>query len=466
MRVTTGHVAAILSVAVFVALGIGGAGHGYAPDGDSVRLFDTARIILDADYKPSRSSGYPAFEAMIALVVWLGGGVRAVSIVVMAMWLATAAILTSLALPDRRWAAPVVLLLTPVVLVNSSWPMETGQAALLTVLYMAGHLNAGGRLRFAAMAITGTLLVLTRIDACFAIVALGLAGLISERDWQHFACVAVIGVVTFAIYALLNDGLSFLGPFNTPHESVLRHFAKAAIISYLMLAFIGFAAGIAVLNRWNELEGQTRWALGLLALLWGARLVILPEELEYLIIPYVMLLVWYVRLPSTLSATRLLAIAIVSNLFAPVLFERPDRTQDQYRLTFALGAPPVVQDFHGRKAYNEVLQSGTTEYIRAQSGMDIVPSPFHDWMFTPQRDGIVIFADALYAFRSQRSQSLPRADLSQYSRIVLCDGLRLPTRGWRWMQRHELPHVLEAKRTGKSLNCHDVTASEISRQGH
>ena len=460
-RIATDAAVAGLAIAVFAAFGLWGAGQGYAPDGDSVRLFDSARTILEGGYERSRSSGYPAFEAFIALILWLGGGVRAVGIAVLVMWLATATVLARLARPGNRLLVPAAFLLTPVILTNASWQMETAQAALLASVYLLFFLESRIRFRFVCMGLTGVLLMLTRIDACFAIVALAAAGLVAERDWRHAAVVVFVGAVSFGVYVGLNDGLSFLGPFEEANDSIFRYIAKSMVIVYVVMAFTGFAMVISVLLRWGQLRPLLRWAFAFMAVAWAARIIMHPEEPEYLVIPYVFLLAAFVSQPQSLRGTHLLALALVSNLFTPIFFELPDTARDSHRLTLAVGSPPVWQDIERRIAYNTALEDETVEFIRAQSGIDVVSSPFHDWLMNAQGDEIVIFSDALFVFRTQRLTSFSFVDLSQYKRIVVCEGRRIPTRGWRWLRRLGLPHVNEAMKTGKPLACRATGASRI-----
>lgn len=280
-------------------------------DNDSFALVDSFRSILAGAYHPSRTSGFPLYEFVGALV-YSSAGVPGVMVLSLALTLGGLIALlrpTGALRRPRGTVAWVALALTPTVMTNASAVMET---ALLLFLcgVLAWLLSSPSRSGLALPVLIGIIsvcLVATRVDASLlvAATALGLGVWQGARGWKAasqwalppitgaFVGLAIVWMAT-ARFPLSGDALL--------EQELVRRVLRGAIGAWtafgpigamaLVGTFVGLLAVLFIRRRSLLAEPVeppassdsflVPWLLAVLAL-YGLRFLALADEVEYLL---------------------------------------------------------------------------------------------------------------------------------------------------------------------------------------
>ncbi len=431
----------------YLAYGLAGARHGLASDIDSTLIWTRSPALLSGDYLPSRTSGFPLYEALVALVRFAGGGPEAAARVTLAIGLAGLVCLHRLLpLPRQRLVAMGLFVAAPVILTNASAVMEWTPAITLSTAYVLivfrDRLDPDrpgpppNPLEPLPLAL-GLALVLTRIDASLLVAAAALARAIAERDLRYLAHLAGIGGISFAVYAGLWGGLGFLGPFETVTDPPIRRVAKAAVAGFAASWTAGVAAAFLAFAAFARMALAWRWFLGLATGLAVLRLVAMPDEADYLAPGLVALILVAAVHAGRRGARAGLAVALVGLTVSLSIFEKPDPRADGFVLRPRLAASPAWQALARRAERARARDPAVWARLRAETGIPVAPPLTGTELSDPSGREIVIFRNGLYTFLSPRWG----IELARFDRVVLCDAYLFQSRGWRQL-RAEYPRTV------------------------
>ncbi|SFB47983.1 hypothetical protein SAMN03159496_04098 [Rhizobium sp. NFR07] len=481
-------VAAAVAVGALCAAGIYGAFLGLAADSDSRSLVEAAQNILAGRYIPSRSFGNPLYEGLVAGTLATGAGLVAVNLLsLMGSLIAVgaAAVLARMigATPIGVSAVIVAVALHPLMLTNSSALMETEASLALALAFCCLSLHAGlardpSRSALVATAVIGVALVLTRIDAAILVVSMGTA--LAYHGWRtgslrllvmQLALLVLIGVVSISIYSVLNGGLSFLSADVLQTEPWGRRLVRAvlgvgnalqlvgifAVLIFLMDLYGKTSAVPIGVRRTNIVRDVFGHALLFAIVLFAVRFALLPDELEYLLIPLVLGLVWLMSaVNSHLVVGIILALSIMQNVASIFLFDRSPSGELVFRPALAAGG--LWQDMSLRRNVLTIESEGFRRWLAAEAGLpdQIVELQTHGPGFISKSGALVISRLNLYQIDNPRLMQ-PRYRSAFYDQIRACDRELFPGTGWRVLQRPAVERASQAYLSGDHLTCELVT---------
>jgi hypothetical protein len=477
--------AALLALAAGVLLvaGIYGTGLGLAADTDSPSIQEAARSIANGTYARSRTTGFPLYEGLVALMTLAGAGLVAINAFSLLMAGIAVALAVSLARAigaDRFGAAAagIAVALHPLVLTNASAMMETATVIALALAFWRCSLAAAGQGRAgmmdAACIVLGIAMVLTRIDT--AIVAIGMSAALALRALRAHGpaaaarwilMLAAIGIASLATYLLLNGGLGFLSSDFLRDQSLKGRLLFAVLGLANTLQPVGLAALLLFILARRRSPPATphlddarrlfRTALIVTGLLYGLRFAVLPDELEYIVIPVLLFIIYataHLRAPAALLV--ILAVSVVQNLVT-LGYARPAPGAGMLAVRPRLAPGPVLQDFDLRANMQLLTDPSFARWLAAQAGMPGVPLSLPRYglgLTSPGRD-LVIGRPTLYRLDNPRLTG-DRFRRTSYGRVVVCDEALLLDRGWRVFQYNTPPRATRAYLSGQRLHCADL----------
>ncbi len=367
---------------------IAGARTGAQLDDDAYRLQSTFELLGHGVYRPSRTSGFPAFE-LLGGAVYHSAGIPGVTVLCGIATLLAAFLLVASMRGEARIRGAISVLCvvaSPLVLTNASQVMETSFLLLSTagLIYAISNLETHSpRAVFIIFACIGLILVLTRPDAvllCLATAAAFLVSAAKDSRARAASCAVVCGALCalaivwimtrhfpFAPDVLLNESLRA-----RVQKALLRLFALFNGVGALALAvcLVACVYALVVLRRRKTRQAMpstdptdprhrdalflTAWLVGT-AVLYLARYVALPAEFEYLLPLLIVLSAVIGWMPKELNIARnagmaALAMVLTTSLFTIGLTERTDPWQPRpgKRITVSQGG--FAQDLSARKA--------------------------------------------------------------------------------------------------------------------
>jgi hypothetical protein len=453
------HPLPVAVLAAFGAVNIACCTLGYGTDRDSLRVITSAQAILHGHYQRSRSFGFPLHEAIAAALDPLGG-LFAVNAAALAAALAGIAAAARLAGP-RAAAVATCLAACPILLVNASVAVDFAFdfATCMALLSVADSVTRHGMTRTRsvlgfALALAALLL---RPDNLLAVVSICLATLWRDRraGLALLAAAVLAGLLAAAIYLGLN-GTGMLATGVTTTRPLAARLARAAVC---LAAAVGpGGALLALLLPWRRVAAAPAPALAAM-LAWALylpRFAVLPDQLDYLIIPVTFTilagliaapprLVWpaaaLVALPAFITVSLFTRAPDGALLFHPAL-QQGALAQEiaARRFAAAMDTPPVL-DFIAR-----ALPQQTATGLHAASFMPGETNP---------RGDLILGAAQLYRVR-QTGQDLSRlATVPRrfFRDIWACDAELGPGIGWRGLEPPIAATVLERAAHGPGLNC-------------
>lgn len=451
----------------YAAFGLATARLGFAANPDSPQIWRAAGAILAGSYQPSRTAGFPAYEAFVALLRGLGADVVTVAVATVALGvLALALALRCAPTPAARLGVAILFCASPVIVTNASSLMEANLTMLAVAAFLWLHLrlsdlpgDPGWRLSALAV-LAGWAVVLSRIDAAIVVTASLGALLLLRRRPAYLAILAVTAAASFLTYWLLRGDLGFLGTFPDARDPLGRSILKAGTGAAALLWTSGATAvAVLILNR-RRLAPETALFLVLAAALYAVRFAILPDEMEYLLPLHLVAIVLAARTIDRRQLRWAAPAAIAGLLAAPLLFDKPSATTDDYRLAPALGEPGVVADLRRRVEMNTEQRDDYWRWLEARAGAPLRRSSQNGYLVSTDGRVLVVFRDAAHIFASPRWRHL--RPLAAYDRVVLCALPRRQPYGWRQL-RHPFPATAAGEfAAGRDMRC-DTLPGPVGR---
>jgi hypothetical protein len=283
---------------------------GISGDLDGHLIYERALVWGQQGLAPSRSWGFPAYEALVyPLVYYLGA--LAGKLQALAMMLAAVALFHCLAgrvaapvCGDTDWRAAtwatLALAVTPVAVISGNTLLETSQGLLLGIAALSLYARCLERATNCRLVGLGTVLGLataTRPDYALLAAAMALALFWRARpSWRGAllgaACYALCGLLPYALYwrAMREATVVLADPLG---QRLVR--AGVGALQLLGPAAWGvLAIGWWRRRKWSGLDGWGTLVLAATAL-YGIRFVLLPDELEYLLALVPLLLLTLLR---------------------------------------------------------------------------------------------------------------------------------------------------------------------------
>jgi hypothetical protein len=371
-------------------------------------------------------------------------------------------------------------ILNPLVLSNSSAAMETSlylALSMLTTRAALRYLETVPRASLAGIFLPMGCMVLTRPDsALFAIAISGCLVLALRR--RPAECRAVVlstalsGLAVLTCYGLLNHGFGFLMAKVVSGSSLQWRVMRASVGLLNILGLPGAAAlgwyGARALVHGRDTvilphePGDFVNRLVLITLcLYIPRFFVLPDQLEYLIIPLTLFTIGIGRALRSEFGVAVITLSLMLN--SVVHLSLIAREGGRLVLSPALNAGGLVQDFRAR-ALNQVRAS---EAFRAYVARSVYggEAPPPALVFDPYLDGfasssgdLIIGSGSAYQIGDPELSGARRYRRSNYRRIYICDADLAPRQGWRVMEPAPSIAVLDRFRMGTPLNCKPMQA--------
>ncbi len=405
-----------------------GVATGATVDNDTFALEDSFRALISGHYQPSRTSGYPLYEG-VGAIVWAMGGRPATMVLAGVL---TIAALILLIRPTRAlltWLGAVcwgALALSPLVLTNASAVMETPAVLLgLGLLAWVVSQPSGGRRWNALLALSCGALVLIRPDAVLIVGATAAALLLCRVDRglkARAVTSACLGAgVALLVVMLLSGRFPFLSTY-LQDEPALRRLARGIIGSTTVLGVVGCVALVILCIALGVFLWRSRgtgtdasasallddprfvsWWLLLTVVLYGVRFLALSDELEYLLPLIVVLAVSIPRLTSvgkvaiisgivaigSVASTSVLVVSFLGRTdpwqveAAPMLTVNPGGFwQDlNARRAQTTRESPTYQDFLAASvpSHIQAIEDGTTVVLPRDSRYYVVNAGYRDY---------------------------------------------------------------------------------------
>jgi hypothetical protein len=420
-------------LAVFAGLGVYGATLGWGTDRDSLRVIGAARAILAGGYVRSRSFGFPLHEAACAVLFRLGGlvGVNLGTVAVSAAGILAA---RALVLPDRRVLVTCVLCFCPLLLADASSAIDFGwdfAAGMALCVVAQGYVR--GRGSGVAYFVAALCLLLLRPDNVLFLAAVSaalLAGRVARWRVVVAACV-LAGIAAACVYLGLN-GAAMLGH----GVSTTRPFGGRALRAGLFLsAALGPGGVLALVLIWRSRRVGADFLLRALWMCWALylpRFLVLPDQLDYLMLPVLLtLVVACARL--TMGAAAGVGFLVCAPSFVTLSLLRRHDVSGAVRFDPALQWGALPQDWAARRFAARMEGSGMTRQVQARvAAPALAYDEYMPGYVSPGRD---LVTGRMHLYRvlalgggAVAAATVPRA---RYRAIWACDAPLGPNAGWR-----------------------------------
>lgn len=441
---------------------------GLSADGDSALLQWAAEAWLESgDYMRSRTSGFPLYEALLAATLAMAWPAYLVNLLSLLMAVAALRLAVDIAgrvagRPLAHGLAPWLLLTHPLFLIASAEPMETMLCLLLALWLVARAL--GEQRPGLVQGGLAVLLVLARLDAALLVIAVAWAGAAAggRREWLRASVwLAGTGLAAFSVYFALNQGLDFLNAQTMGFDTPWRRLARALASSVNALQLTGLLALVAGFGVWRSTVPAATgmaWFNRLLlaaAVLYGVRFMALPDEVFYLVIPVMLLLIRFAVVADAWPRGRALILLLggLQCLLSLSLFARVDGMNDDIRFRPALNAGPLLQELRAREVFAALRDPQAGRRVSCALFPDCPPlrlSHTAPYLTTPDNTRAAVSARYLYVFFSGR---YPRLVDRGFREIRVCREEVVPGPAWRIWQPAMPRTVVGALRDGEPLHC-------------
>lgn len=472
MRRITPEIMLWLLAGLLLVLGLQSIGLGLAENTDSHATLLIIPKILSGQYEASRNWGAPFYEYLAAFTydAW---GLRTVNALSLLFTFGFLGFIYKLAKETARTPLNAALLMlgavaNPLVLINSSIMLETMCALFWFsgALYFAVmHLKEHKASTLWLCATSTALLVLSRPDAALFALPLGVwLSLNTPQPLRTLGVFALFGLFDTAVYLYVNAGFSFIVDNFAPSiDPLSRRLIKAtlSIVNWLgILGATAFAVSVLLKLKTDKLKSRHTLTplIAVTLALYLLRFILLPDELEYLILPTVLLLVWLAyAFESCLPILCVSLSLVLSNVAHVSLFEKT--TDDRLKPSVHLNAGALVQDWETRRVRMLYEDDHFIKYVLANtrhSNDDEAAFPLHFPGMITQNNDLIISEDKRYVFYNRGN--LPQFDFKSYNRIFICEETLYPTRGWRVMQAAPDTSILQKFEAKAPLHCRETTA--------
>jgi hypothetical protein len=469
---------------LLLVAGIAGSGLSLAEREDSRNIFDTFPSILSGHYQRSRTSGFPLYELTSAWIYYYFGlrTVNLISLVYM-LFFATGIIRViqhTIKDPVRQSFAAVAVILNPIVLTNASGMMETSLYMALfawsTVYLFAARARDLDFGDLVASQVLAALMVLTRPDSAFSAVAAVLSLLLDSelqnRRVRVLMVSSVCGLVSLAIYLMLNHDGGFLSVSILLYNPIARRLLQAGfglvnilgLLGGVVLALLPFRIVVAhgaetvltpILSRSARLLGRLLF-LNILFVL--PRYFALPDQLDYLAIVASLFWIWAAaRIRSKVAVALLCASAALNSLFHISLFERRN---DGFVPALSLNMGALFQDWRVREFRIVRASPAFREYVARNVYPDDANRPvfgevpFYPGLITQGRNppDVVMDRKSAYVLDNPRFRGWYYKRAS-FGIVYLCTEELFARRGWPLFQAPMSFAAVNAFRNDRPLHC-------------
>jgi hypothetical protein len=338
--------------------------YGIAVDPDGHRIVERAMQFPEEGYQRSRTWGFPLYDLIVYPVIYYLGVFYAKLYSSVFYILASVALFATLkeltARPFYSFLGALCFMLLPVSIVNASAVMETSQGIFFAILGLYFYVRFHARHRnidFYLMALSLGLATSTRPDYVLLSAAVALAVL--KFDRTRFGILAVgsaVWLVAAFLPFLIYGRDMYFGSSVVRSDGLSQQILRAILGA---VALFGIPAS-AIILFWM-LKQRSRWGtlarslisdnilfLTLVALLlYSARYITLPAELEYIYVLVPLLILSATRLNVGVRGLAVLLVALaIPNVFQVHFFDK-SRTGE---IAVSPGMSPgaIVQDRSGR----------------------------------------------------------------------------------------------------------------------
>lgn len=461
--------ARLLPLALLLIYGFWASAWGLSADNDSELLLQAAsHWQATGEYMRSRTSGFPLYEGLMAGMLGLGLGVRAINLLSLLMAAVALVLAARIAGRERPWRglfAQALLLTWPLFLVSSAETMET-MLALMFALALVERVLRQPRLDV-WHGVLAVLLVLSRLDAALLVLAVAVTALLQRRDapLRALLWLAGCGLASLCGYITINGGLGFLDAEALGLDGLVRRLIRAAVGIANALQPVGWL-GLALLARqaWRRRVPVPSWQRHLLvlalvaSLLYGLRFIALPDEIFYLAIPVALwLLIIASRLRGRITLPALLLVGVIQSLLSVSLFVREPGPADVMRVAPALNPGPILQERAQRLVFQRLRDPVQRAALSCRLYPDCPPLVLsHKAPILTDADHhrAIVSARYLYVFFSPR---YPVQSRGGYREVMTCDEEVVPsTSGWRVWQPAISIYLTEVLEAGAVPHCRKV----------
>lgn len=447
MSVFLSRLGVLIAVLALIAYGVVAVPMGLSADSDSALLLHAAEHWFSSgEYVRSRTSGFPLYEAVLLACTALGGSLLVVNALSLLMAIGAALLAHRLVVEENEWRGCLILILFltyPLFMISSAEPMETMLSVLLALALVQQVISRPTLdIVHAALAV---LLVLARLDAALLIITIVCARMeYKEGRNVNRSLIWLFGVGAFSIlaYMTINQGFDFLSTktmgFDTWWRRVARAFAgsiNALQLTGLMALMIWFRHIRLIKASAQPLVFMDRLLVWVWAL-YGLRFLLLPDEIFYLIIPVLLLLVCATRIlqPSMLLIASLVIMGGMQSLVSMSLFERASGVDDSIYFRPKINDGPLLQEFRARKAFSQLRDPVARKQVECYLFPDCPEmslSHTAPYLHTADNKRAAVSARYLYVFFSGR---YPRLIDQGFEEIRVCDEEVVPGPAWRIWQ--------------------------------
>jgi len=437
------NIIVLISITLFIALGLIGTNLGWGTDRDSIRVIDSARAILAGHYQPSRSLGFPLHEAITALFYACGGLLAAnlASLIVTITGIIAALRIAHRIAPARVPLAAITLCTAPLLLVNASsaidfgWSFAAGMALVLAALRVQQSLTTRA---LAALATAALAAMLLRPDNVLLVAAVTLALLWRTRrpvQVRIVLAVAASGLLAAGIFLALNGTHLLLTGVSTTRPLWARA-ARATIFASAALGPGGILALIMLARGSNQPTPQTTLLRRIACLAWlfyVPRFIALPDQADYLILPVTFSLLLAVCALPWRTATACAVLSALPAFITISVFARDPETGALYvTISPQWGAEP--QDWAARRFATSMARPNIAALVAAR-----LPAPasltYDTYMpgYITQAHDLIIGQGQLYRIvpRAAGPANLATVPRGFYNTIFACNAFLGPGIGWR-----------------------------------
>jgi len=445
------YIAPLVTLLIFISATTPHLSGGFGVLCDSEAIYEVHRDILEGNYIPSRSVGFPLYEIPVAHVLDAFGlvGANAYSLAMTLAFLGVVYMMLR-GKPNGMVLFPA-LALYPLVIANATVLMETAQGMMLMAIatMVAEWHDTRKNIRFLVLLAAFNLLaVLTRLDYVFFSAAVTCALLVkADQQWNDRAkllgAMVISGVAFLIAYGMINNGVERLLTTSVmQHDAVWRKVVRAGL-GYVALLGLPASACLGVLAlrhfrtilrhlaSFSSLPFSFRF-FAFMLFFYTIRFVMLPDKLDYVIPLYLAFILfaseWTMARPVLVG----LAVCILSlNFVTFSLFDRGENNNLHLKLAINPGAytqnvdvrqAKKIQSSGGFYNYYEEQMQRIAWRIGEQREMMCMFRPI-ETMLRPC-DTVVVPVAMLYRLTAERFPLYP--DKEMFKRIIAIETNIIP----------------------------------------
>jgi hypothetical protein len=455
---------------------------GVAEDGDSDAILLTLQAIQFGNYFPSRLYGVPGYE-YIASVFYYFGDVLGVNIYSYILWIIYSFVLFKILRAFFTSFDGVIFLtlcLHPVILLNATAMMETMQVLVIVALIIYFYMKfttSNDKFYIYLLSFLNILVVLTRPDTIFFSLVIFLSLLLykGEKNYRNLIFVNTLFALflIFIFYKILYMSHSIampISPISFSYDAikftrVILGLINAFGFIYLpfLLIYIFFIKCKFNIGKNVALFFRSTSPLSVLfkcaLIVYSIRIILLPDEVEYLLIPLIIFLIYssenFPRYMNYLLAISILSMHVaVPSIFLKMPIQSASHEMGyQYHISPSMQAGILEQEKFFRLLKIYLNSDEFIKDLEKSIALQI------DSIYTkPFFSGFIINSDVIVTSKVGLWQLQNSSDnwallAQKFNTLYLCDEDIVPNRGWRVMQKNIYYDHLNQKK----LNCNNVS---------